>query len=538
MRATAVVAGLLLARAVTLPGQRAWVEPKAPCNVVAGHFRITSAVLDLKIASEQPVQRDRMLRQALDVLTRAIRDDKQDKNPGAWYYFGRYYILMEDAAGADSSFDRAEALAPQCKAEIDGYRAELAGAVANQGLTLWQAGNADSASRLLHQAYALAPTNPKPLFQLGSLYVERNQLDSADVVLRTAVQAAGTDTAYAAARREAQNTIARLAFRRVQADPLVQQWQRIRYSRDSILPYLASDSSIFARMRASSASRRSRGARLSPADQQTFSRDSTARAEAVNRGRAAYEEIRQRAAADSVAAQAAYEPAIAAYRDLVAAFPTQAEAATTLASIYSQAGRRAEATAVFDALLTHGAELSRTELYDLGQRLVLSKLYAPGIKAYTMALHQNPFYRDALAELANAYVVVQDSANAVATAKRLVAIDPMNKSTLRLAGQAWELAGRRDSAQRYTTLADTSSLDVSIASVVGDNTGVTVTGIATNMGNTTARPLTIAVELLDAQGTVRATQPVEIQALAAGGTQQFEVKGSGPGIVGWRYRRS
>ena len=91
MRATAVVAGLLLARAVTLPGQRAWVEPKAPCNVVAGHFRITSAVLDLKIASEQPVQRDRMLRQALDVLTRAIRDDKQDKNPGAWYYFCLLY---------------------------------------------------------------------------------------------------------------------------------------------------------------------------------------------------------------------------------------------------------------------------------------------------------------------------------------------------------------------------------------------------------------------------------------------------------------
>jgi hypothetical protein len=58
------------------------------------------------------------------------------------------------------------------------------------------------------------------------------------------------------------------------------------------------------------------------------------------------------------------------------------------------------------------------------------------------------------------------------------------------------------------------------------------------MSNTIARPLTIAVELLDAQGTVRATQPVEIQALAAGGTQQFEVKGSGAGIVGWRYRRS
>lgn len=538
MRATAVVAGLLLVPAAALPAQRAWIGPRPPCNVEPGHFRVNSAVLDLKIASEQPVQRDRMLRQALDVLTRALRDDKQDKNPGAWYYLGRYYVEVGNAAGADSAFDHAQALAPQCGADIEDYRNQLARELINQGLTVWQSGNADSAARLLRQAYALAPSNPKPLFQLGSLYVERNEVDSASAILTRAAEAAGTDSAYATAKRDALHTVARLAFRRAQADPAAQRWQRTRYSRDSIGPYLASDSTVLARMQASSASRRARGARLSPADQQTFSRDSTARAEAVARDRAALEAIRQQAAADSTAAQAAFEPAIAAYRNVVVAYPGQSEAATSLASIYSQAGRRAEAAAVFEALLQQGEHLSRTDLIDIGQRLMLAKMYAPATRAYAIALQRNPYDRDVLADLTNAYVSSRDTANGLATARRLAAIDPLNKVALRLVAQAWDLRGQRDSAQRYANLADTLSVDISIASVVSDSTGVTVTGVASNLGNAAAKPFSITVELIDAQGGVRATQPVPIDGLQGGGTQQFTVKGSGAGIVGWRYRRS
>lgn len=538
MRTTAVVAGLLLASTPALAAQQGWVTPKPPCNIQAGHFRVNSAVVDLKIAAEQPPQRDRMLRQALDVLTRTIRDDKQEKNPGAWYYLGRYYVAAGDAAGADTAFDHAEALAPQCHEDIGGYRGGLAEALTNQGLTLWQAGNADSAAKLLRGAFAVAPANPKPLFQLGSLYIERNEFDSATLVLRQAAEAASTDTTYASAKRDALQTVARLALRRTQGDPAVQQWQRTRFSRDSIGPTLAADSMTLARMQASSASRRSRGARLSPADQQTFSRDSTARADALGRDRAALEAIRQRAATDSVAVQTAYEPAIAAYRLVVDAYPGMAEASTSLASIYSQAGRRAEAAAVFDALLAHGAELSRAELYDLGQRLVATKLYGPGIKAYGLALQQNPYFRDALVEMTNASLLAQDSASALTSARRLLAIDPMNKASLRLVGQAWELRGQRDSAQRYSTLADTLSLDISIASLVTDSGGTTVTGVASNLGSVASKPSAITVELLDVQGTVKASQAVDIPSLPPEGTQQFQVKGSGPGIIGWRYRRS
>lgn len=538
MRTTAVVAGLLLAAATPVPAQRAWVGPKPPCAIEPRHFRVTSAVLDLKIASEQQSQRDRMLRQAQDVLLRALRDDKQEKNPAAWYYLGRYYVEVADAAGADSAFDRAEVLAPQCKADIGSYREALGEAVTNQALTVWQAGNPDSAAGLLRRAYALAPSNPKPLFQLGSLYVERNEFDSAAAVMRQATVAAGDDTTYSSARREALVTIARLAYRRALADPAGTRWQHTRYSRDSIGPTLASDSSILARMQASWASRRSRGARLSPADQQTFTRDSTARAEAVSRSRAALEALGHQAVSDSAAAEAGYQPAITAYREVIIAYPGNADAATTLASIYAQVGRKAEAATVFDGLLAHGADLSPTELYDLGQRLVQAKLLVLGTRAYSLALERNPYQRNVLAELASTYVANKDTGNALATARRLVALDPLNKAALRVAAQAWELRGQRDSALKYGSLSDTLTVDISIASLVADRGGVTVTGVASNLGSAASRPFAITVELLDAQGAVQASQAIEIPALPSGGTQQFEAKGSGPGIVGWRYRRT
>jgi tetratricopeptide (TPR) repeat protein len=539
MRSLAVALAYLVVPAPALfAQQKPWVGPQPPCVLQPGHFRINSAVLNLKLAAEQPVQRDRMLRQAQDVLVRTIRDDKQDKNPAAWYYLGRYYVETGNAVGADTAFDRAETLAPPCAADINGYRATLAEDVMNRGLTAWQGGDADSAVVLLRQAHALDPSHPKALFQLGSLYVGRNQLDSATAVLQEAVRATGTDTVYADSRRDALHTIARSAFRRSLADAAVQRWQRSRYSRDSITPWVTNDSSIVARMLQSSASRRARGARLSAADQLSFSRDSSLRADSLAHRKALRDGLRQQASADSAAAQPALEPALAAYRGLVEAYPANAEATTTLSAVYAQAGRMTEAASAFDGLFARPAALSASEWYDLGQRLVQGKLMGAGTKAYTLALQRNPYHRNALSELANLHLEGKDSASTLAIAQRLVALDPLNKAALRLLGRAWDLRGRRDSAQKYGTMGDTLTMDLTVASLVADSTTATVAGVASNTGGSPSKPLRITFEFLDAQGAVQGSQAVEIPALQPGGNQEFAARGSGRGIVGWRYRRS
>jgi len=299
MRSAAVTIGLLSLGAVGLGAQaRTWVEPKPPCDIKPGFFRLNSAIVDLQHAAQQPQMRDHLLGQAQDVLVRSIRDDKQDKNPAAWYYLGRYYVEEGDAIGADTAFAKAAALAPQCKADIAAYTTPLAQATLNQGLTLWQAGNKDSGAVLLRRAYAVDSTQLRALFQLGLLYVDANQLDSASAVLRRAAQASAGDTVYGEARRDALLTVARISVRGVQSDPAVQKWQHTRYSRDSLAPYLTADSTVLARMQASAASRRARGARLSPTDQQSFSHDSGGRADAVSRDRAARDALQQQAAAE------------------------------------------------------------------------------------------------------------------------------------------------------------------------------------------------------------------------------------------------
>src|SRR5213076_2286440 len=99
----------------------------------------------LKAAAEKPDQRSGQLAEARRVLVEAIVLDKQDKNPGAWYYLGRYYFETGDAAGADTALARAVALAPACQRDIETYRQRLWANTLNAGLAAWQAGKEDSA---------------------------------------------------------------------------------------------------------------------------------------------------------------------------------------------------------------------------------------------------------------------------------------------------------------------------------------------------------------------------------------------------------
>ena len=95
-----IALGVAASRPLGAQGAREWVPPQPPCDIKPGHFRVNSAIVDLRSAATQPLTRDHMLSETKDVLIRAITIDKQDKNPAVWYYFGRYYVEVGDAAGA------------------------------------------------------------------------------------------------------------------------------------------------------------------------------------------------------------------------------------------------------------------------------------------------------------------------------------------------------------------------------------------------------------------------------------------------------
>src|SRR2546422_811694 len=444
--AVALACCLLAAPAAPLAGQNPWVPPQPPCDISPGYFRINSAVVDLKGASEQPRQREHLLAQAVDVLTRSIRDDHQDKNPAAWYYLGRYYIEVGNAAGADSAFGKAQALAPQCAKDITSYRTRLYSDLLAGGQRTWQENKLDSAIGLLHLAQHLSPDNPRAYFVLGAVFTARDELDSATTYLSKGVQAAGTDTAFTAAKQQALS---------------------------------------------------------------------------------------------SAAVATGFGPAISAYQAYVAAYPTDADAVMSLAALYSQSARPAEASGVFDAFFSHAAAVDVGVLFDLGQRLVNGGALTTGAKAYALGLQRSPWNRNALFDLGSAYLNLKDTANAVATAQRLVALDPFSRASLRLAASAWDLRGRRDSAQRYVALVDsTLAVDVSVGSFVPDSGGDILTAIATNIPTADSKPFRGTFEVPHAQGSVQATQTADIPSMPGGTSHQFQLRVTGKGLLGWRYRPS
>lgn len=535
-RARFTIAALAFAVSPPLRAQT-WTPPRPPCDVEAGHFRVTSAIVNLRTAAEKPTQRDRMLRQTQDVLNRALTQDNQTNNPGAWYYLGRYYVEMGDAAGADSAFDRAEALVPQCAADIKTYREQLWVTVLNDGLRNWREGREDSAVVLLSRAAGLLPANPRPHFSLGKLYANRDAVDSATLWLRRGMQLAATDTAFARDRQDAMSTLGRLYVRRAQTSPVFQQWQRTRYSRDSLERGIANDSVVMGRMVASSASRRARGARLSPADQQAFAADSTARAQSLARGRAARAPLAQRLTQDSAALAAEFAPAIETYREYLAADPGALDAAVSLAALYGQSGRPADAAAVFDQVLQNTAALSADQLFEAGRRLTGANLTAAAARAYSLGLEKSPHNRDALLELANAYVQLQDQARALPAAQRLMAVDPLNRVAIRLVARSWQLRNTPDSTLKYLTLADSSlTVDLVVTSFLAEAEGAALTALANNLGAPRSAPFRLVFEFLDAAGAVQASHTAAIPAMAGGTSHELTVRVAGRGILAWRYR--
>ncbi len=544
MRAVARVAAYALATGLTsaplpelLGAQESFLGPQTACELKQPNSKINNAIQALVIA--KPDQRGPQLVQAKKLLTDAILQDNQGSNPAAWYYLGRQAVLVGDAAAADTTFSRAATLAPTCTADIATYREEVWGKLVNDGLSAWQDGKQDSALALLHVAARFEPRNPKALATVAALYASRSNDDSALAYYRLAARTAGDDAAFANDRREALTNAWHLVVRKVQGHPAAQRAARVRASLDSIQRGITNDSTVLARLVASSQSRKARDAKLAPADQKLFTRDSTARAEAVARQRAALAAAVQQLAADSSALTAAFAPAIDALKECLAAYPGELDAATTLATLYGQSGHAAQAAAVFDSLVAHSKDLDPDALFGPGTRMVGQGLYRPAARALTLGLAKNPYRRDALFSLAVAYYQLHDSTALLPTAQRLLALDPLNRASLKLMAAGWDFRRQRDSTKAYVARADAElAVEITVLSFVPDSEGAALSAAATNLKAAPSNPLHVTFEFLDPAGQVIATQTQDVPAMSPRQSQAFDLKVSGRRVAGWRYRAS
>ncbi|HEU5303461.1 MAG TPA: tetratricopeptide repeat protein [Gemmatimonadales bacterium] len=468
MRTSILVAGTLL----TLNGTLAMAQNQrvvqglptryvAPtCALKSGHFKVQSGATYLKtgIETEVPENRARALENGKKVILEALEQNKQEKNPAAWYYLGRIYLQQGDIVAADTALTKAEALSPGCKEDISKVRYTAWVPLVNAGIDFTKAEKNDSALALYRQANTIYRDKPAAFLNAGVIFANANQTDSAIVYFQKASEIAERTNAVEDRNAATRNWGALLqqAGRHQDAVPVLEKY----------VGWVPKDVEV---KRALATSYRAIG--------------QTEKAQAIEQ--------------EVGAAPAAAAPSAAA---------ASAAQMNTAIGLYNE------------------------------------KKYAEAATAFEQVLVTEPYNRDALYGLANAYIGLK-SPKLVAAAGRLVAIEPLNDEALRMLANGQRMAKKEALANKTAIRLLAMPTTVKVTQFAPTAEGATITGTATGREGETAqgKPLvpkasTLVFEFLDSKGTVIANQEVAVPAVKAGESQPIEAKVEGAGIAAWRYK--
>ena len=501
--------------------QQIWLP--AACDIKPGHQLVNSGMQSLKSAftTKFADQKTKDLKDAERVLTQAVTTGKQEKNPAAWYYLGRYYMMAEDLGAADSALSKALALAPACKDDIALYRRQAWVPVFNAGVQAWQAGQSDSAIASFRRANQIYQAEPMGFVYIANLFVSREEPDSAlrktnaakfhtdSTVYATRMDsaakyfrlaaAAATDPKYARDRRDALFNVARVYHSVKRYDEAVAAYREYLTVYSNDIQGMGSLAGLYMLM---------------------DKRDSAT---------ALYNRILDRA--DSASA----DDLFGAAGSILNAIPSSPDTATMDGDCAKAAKKKTPALTIrqIAARCAPAAADTMRKYHTL-----TDPQYHLVAKAYQAGLAKNPYSRDALYNLAGVSYLIGDSANVLPLAQRLYAIDPLNRSTLAKLAGGWQLKGKKDSVLYYLQVAESLAVEITVSSFAVSEKEATLDGRVTNFRSKASAPLSIAFEFLNAQGEAVGTQTEPVPALEPNASEEFKLKVEHPGVVAWRYKRS
>jgi len=478
---------------------RAQIWLPAACDIKPGHQLVNSGMQSLRSAftTKFADQKAKDLKDAERVLTQAVTTGKQEKNPAAWYYLGRYYLMAEDLAAADSALSKALTLAPACKEDIGLYRRQAWVPVFNAGVQAWQGGQTDSAIASFRRANQIYKAEPMGFVYLANLFVGASQMDSAAKYFRLAVGAA-SDPKYAKDRRDAFFNVARVYHSAKRYDEAIGAYREYLAAYPGDVQGMASLAGLYLL---------------------AGSRDSAM---------ALYGRVLERA--DSASADELFGAA----QSILSAIPVSPDTAAMDADCGKAAKKKTPTlTARQVGVRCAPAATDTMRKY----HALTDPQYSLVSKTYAAGLAKNPYSRDALYNLAGVSYLIGDSASVLPLAQRLYAVDPMNRSTLAKLAGGWQLKGRKDSVLYYLQVADSLPVEITVSSFTPAEKGATLEGQMTNFRPKPSLALSITFDFLDGKGKVVATQSQSVPALEPSASQEFKLKVDQPGVVAWRYKR-
>lgn len=229
----------------------------------------------------------------------------------------------------------------------------------------------------------------------------------------------------------------------------------------------------------------------------------------------------------------------------LAANPGNAAAQRALARAAVATGDTAAAKSVHAEMLANPGKYNEVQLYEAASALAIAKSNADAVKLFDAALAQNPYFRDALFNLASTHGQAKDFEQMLAVSKRLVAVDPGNPDNWQQLATAYQGLYRAeknevrkkallDSLVKYTQVQKSAPLRVVITRFSHGGARHTVNGAVENL-SATPRDVTLKFEFLDKAGTVVTTSEVNLGSLAPKTSKPFTTSVDQPGIVAFRY---
>jgi tetratricopeptide (TPR) repeat protein len=202
------------------------------------------------------------------------------------------------------------------------------------------------------------------------------------------------------------------------------------------------------------------------------------------------------------------------------------------------------------------------QLFEASVAAVRSNRHDDAIRLIELGLERNPYYRDAVFNLATLYHRQKQFDKMTPLAERLLDLDPNNPDNLRIYAGALQgpaetlkkkvdqlqqergkkaeldatikqLQAQNDSVLKYVELSMNAPIRVKVQNMQTAGSTTTVTGTVENRSES-PKTFDLKFEFLDAQGNVVASESTTVQT-QPNGDASFRVEASGPGVVAWRY---
>jgi tetratricopeptide (TPR) repeat protein len=417
------------------------------------------------------------LQEAYAQLTQAATENPDDA--ATWYHLARTYLYLGDAYGADSAFTRTMGLMPACEVDIDGYRQNGWATLANAGIEFLNQEQTDSALALLREAHLLFRKFPHVAMNLGVVYANSGQADSAAVYFAQAVEIAGEDTTYAEDRDAATQNLAVM---------LIRQEKHAEAAR-VLRQYLQRHPDDMDAKRSLTQSFRAAGMTDSAdaLDKELLNTLASMNTDSLDVG-----DLMTVGVGYFRAEQ--YPEAAGTFEKITARLPFNRDAHYNLANTYLAIAMRFADKAKTDSALADSARKAWSSLIPVAQQLVTI----------------DPMSADGLQMLAQAHRGVDNQEKLLETAEKLVGLP-----------WSFEITGFQTGSQSARLMAN----------LVGR------TPMNAGGEELEPAPVTIVVEFLNEANQVVETVEHTVPVIKAGETHKVEIQGTKAGITAWRYHR-